>query len=134
MKISDLLDDVLKEVPKVRLDAGLVPLVTPTSQIVGTQAVQNVMLRNRGKEPYASSSMQFINLVRGEYGETPVPISPEFRKKITKSGEERRFDTSKWKHTKAPDGLVLNEKDQMLLDLFPPVALAFFENREKIKQ
>ncbi|MBN2403394.1 MAG: carboxylase [Spirochaetes bacterium] len=134
MKISHLLQEVLKEVPRVRLDAGLVPLVTPTSQIVGTQAVQNVMLKNRGKEAYSSCSTQYINLVRGEYGQTPVPISSEFRLKITKSKEEKRFDTSKWKHAEAPDGLVKNKKDQMLLDLFPSVALSFFEKREKAKE
>ncbi|MFH0977569.1 MAG: carboxylase [Spirochaetota bacterium] len=130
LKISHLLDEVLKEVPRVRMDAGLVPLVTPTSQIVGAQAVQNVMLRSKGKEPYSANSIQYINLVRGEYGETPVPISPEFRKKITKSTEERRFDVSKWKHTDAPEGLVKDKKDQMLLDLFPGVALDFFKKRE----
>jgi pyruvate carboxylase subunit B len=131
LKMSHLLEDVLKEIPSVRLNAGLVPLVTPTSQIVGAQAVQNVVLRNKGKEEYSSNSIQYVNLVRGEYGETPVPISPEFRQKITKSSEEKRFDTSRWKPGKAPAELVKNKKDQMLLDLFPGVALKFFENREK---
>jgi pyruvate/oxaloacetate carboxyltransferase len=134
LKISHLMDEVLKEVPKVRLNAGLVPLVTPTSQIVGVQAVQNVMLRNKGKEKYSSNSIQYVNLVRGEYGETPVPISPDFREKITKSREEKRFDISKWKQGRAPEGLVKSKKDQMLLDLFPGVALKFLENREKRNQ
>ena len=129
LKISHLYNDVLKEVPRVRVDAGLVPLVTPTSQIVGVQAVQNVMLRNKGKEIYSTNTTQYVNLVRGEYGETPVPISPEFREKITGSREEKRFDTSKWKHGKAPDGMKINKKDQMLLDLFPSVALSFFKSR-----
>ncbi len=131
LKLSHLLNEVLKEVPKVRLNAGLVPLVTPTSQIVGVQAVQNVVARNRGKEEYSTNSLQYVNLVRGEYGETPVPISPDFREKITKSREEKRFDTSKWKSGKAPEGLIKSRKDQMLLDLFPDVALKFLENREK---
>jgi pyruvate carboxylase subunit B len=131
LKMSHLLEDVLKEVPNVRLNAGLVPLVTPTSQIVGVQAIQNVVAKSRGKEAYSSNSIQYVNLVRGEYGETPVPISPDFRQKITKSKEEKRFDTSKWKPGTAPEGLVKSKKDQMLLDLFPGVALKFFENREK---
>ncbi len=131
LKISHLFDEVLKEVPKVRLNAGLVPLVTPTSQIVGVQAVQNVMLRSKGKEDYTTNTTQYINLVKGEYGETPVPISPEFREKITGSKEEKRFDTSEWKHTTAPEGLVKSKKDEMLLDLFPAVAQRFLENRDK---
>jgi pyruvate carboxylase subunit B len=133
LKISHLFHDVLKEVPMVRAEAGLVPLVTPTSQIVGVQAVQNVMLRNKGKEPYSTNTTQYVNLVRGEYGETPVPISPEFREKITGSKQEKRFDTSRWKHAKPPEGIELDKKDQMLLDLFPSVALNFFKNRGKSK-
>jgi len=130
LKLSEHFDEVLKEVPKVRINAGMVPLVTPTSQIVGVQAVQNVMLRSKGKEEYSRNSTQYINLVKGEYGETPVPISPEFREKITGSKEEKRFDTSKWKHTEVPEGLVRNKKDQMLLDLFPQVAKKFLQDRE----
>ncbi|MBN2039105.1 MAG: carboxylase [Spirochaetes bacterium] len=131
LKLDEHFDEVLKEVPKVRINAGMVPLVTPTSQIVGVQAVQNVMLRSKGKEEYSRNSTQYINLVKGEYGETPVPVSPEFREKITGSKEEKRFDTSKWKHTEAPEGLVKDKKDQMLLDLFPPVAKKFLEERNK---
>jgi pyruvate carboxylase subunit B len=131
LKIGHLYNDVLKEVPRVRADAGLVPLVTPTSQIIGVQAVQNVMLRNKGKEVYSTNTIQYVNLVRGEYGKTPVPIAPEFREKITGSKEEKRFDTSKWKPAKLPEEIVLNKKDRMLLDLFPTVALSFFQNREK---
>ncbi len=134
LKISHLFSDVLKEVPKVRINAGTVPLVTPTSQIVGVQAVKNVILRNQGQKEYSSNTEQYIKLVRGEYGETPVPISYEFRQKITGSKEEKRFDTSNWKHTEAPDGLAINKKDQMLLDLFPAVAGRFLINREDMNR
>ena len=75
---ADQLDDVLKEVPKVRKDAGYPPLVTPTSQIVGTQAVFNVIMGER----YKTVTKEFKGLVKGEYGKTPVAIDPEFQKKI----------------------------------------------------
>ena len=75
---SDKLDEVLAEVPRVREDAGFPPLVTPTSQIVGTQAVMNVIMGER----YKMVTKEFKGLVRGEYGKTPVEIRPEFRKKI----------------------------------------------------
>lgn len=131
LNLSHHFDEVLKEVPKVRNNAGVIPLVTPTSQIVGAQAVKNVLLRSQGEEDYSNCVDQYINLVRGEYGRTPVPISEEFRKKVTGSIEEKRFDTSSWKPAQAPEGLVKSEKDQMLLDLFPSVALKFLEIREQ---
>jgi oxaloacetate decarboxylase alpha subunit/pyruvate carboxylase subunit B len=136
-KISDLLEDVLKEVPKVRSDAGTPPLVTPTSQIVGVQAIANVKSMKEGKERYDNITSQYKNLVKGEYGETPTPISPEFRKKITGSEVESRFDTSNWKHTEDNENLVRDVKDQMLLDLFPLPALMYLRQREideKVKQ
>lgn len=131
LNISHLFDDVLKEVPRVRVNAGIVPLVTPTSQIVGVQAVKNVLLKNQGEEEYSSCTDQYINLVKGEYGETPAPINPQFRKKITGSSEEKRFDTSTWEHTEAPEKFVKGIKDQMLLDLFPTVAFKFLQKREE---
>ena len=127
LNLSHLLEDVLKEVPGVRIDAGIVPLVTPTSQIVGVQAVKNVILKNQGKAPYSDLTDQYINLVKGEYGKTPSPVSPAFRKKLTGSKEEKRFDTASWKHTPPPDGLEIDTKDQMLLDLFPSVAIKFLK-------
>lgn len=75
---EDKLSEVLAEVPKVRADCGFPPLVTPTSQIVGTQAVFNVILGER----YKTVTKEFKGIVRGEYGKTPVEIDPEFRKKI----------------------------------------------------
>ena len=71
---ADQLTAVLEEVPRVRKDAGYPPLVTPTSQIVGTQAVFNVIMGER----YKMCNDQFKGLVAGKYGTTPVPIDPEF--------------------------------------------------------
>lgn len=133
-KISHLLNKVLKEVPKVRIDAGIVPLVTPTSQIVGVQAIKNVIAKKNGKEEYSSVTNQYKKLVKGEYGRTPDAITNSFRSEITGSKEEKRFDTSNWKHTEAPKELVKNKKDQMLLDLFPMVALLYLKHREEQKK
>ena len=77
---SDKLDEVLEEVASVREDAGYPPLVTPTSQIVGTQAVNNVIFKDEGR--YARVTKEFKALVRGEYGKCPAPVSDEFRKMI----------------------------------------------------
>ena len=74
----DKFTEVLQEVPRVRADSGMPPLVTPTSQIVGTQAVFNVITGER----YKTVTKEFKGVVRGEYGKTPAPIDPEFRKKI----------------------------------------------------
>lgn len=75
---EDKLDEVLKEVPEVRKDLGYPPLVTPTSQIVGTQAVLNVLMGER----YKMVTKETKGICKGEYGRTPVPIDDEFRKKI----------------------------------------------------
>ena len=81
---EDKFNDVLKEIPRVREDFGYPPLVTPTSQIVGTQAVLNVIMGER----YKMISKESKALVRGEYGVTPVPISDEIRKKIIGDQEQ----------------------------------------------
>lgn len=75
---QDKLDQVLQEIPRVRKDSGYPPLVTPTSQIVGTQAVFNIIAGER----YKMVTKEFKGLIKGEYGKTPVDIDPEFRKKI----------------------------------------------------
>ena len=80
---EDKLDEVLAEIPRVREDAGYPPLVTPTSQIVGTQAVFNVILGER----YKMVTKEFKGLVHGDYGKTPAPIKKEFSDFILK-GEE----------------------------------------------
>ncbi|MBQ9532119.1 MAG: oxaloacetate decarboxylase subunit alpha [Eubacterium sp.] len=75
---EDQLEEVLAEVPRVRKDSGYPPLVTPTSQIVGTQAVFNVIMGER----YKMVTKEFKDMVAGKYGKTPCEIDPEFRKKI----------------------------------------------------
>ena len=75
---EDKFEEVLKEIPRVREDLGWIPLVTPTSQIVGTQAVLNVLMGER----YKMISKETKGIARGEYGRTPVPITDEVRKKI----------------------------------------------------
>ncbi len=135
---SDLLDDSMLLIPKVRRDAGLVPLVTPTSQIVGSQAVSLAIDRKKGNADYTTKSNQFIALIKGEYGHTPAPILPEFRKLITGSAEEHPYDVSAYK---APENPVLeelggcklaeNEQEYLLLQLLPSVANGFLKKRRE---
>ena len=82
-KKEDKLEEVLNEVPRVREEAGYPPLVTPTSQIVGTQAVFNVITGER----YKMVTKEFKDMVAGKYGKTPCEIDPDFQKKIT-GGED----------------------------------------------
>ena len=91
---EDVLDDAMALIPKVRRDAGLVPLVTPTSQIVGSQAVSLAIDRKKGNPDYSNKSNQFISLIKGEYGKTPVAITPEFREQITGSPVEHPYDVT----------------------------------------
>lgn len=131
----DKLGEVLNEVPRVREDAGYPPLVTPTSQIVGTQAVLNVISGER----YKMCTQEFKGLVRGNYGQTPVAISDEFRKKII--GDEKPI-------TCRPADLLEPELDKLKGEIsefyeqeedvlsyaqFGNVALKFFENRRNKK-
>jgi oxaloacetate decarboxylase alpha subunit len=128
----DKLNEVLEEVPRVREDAGYPPLVTPSSQIVGTQAVLNVLLGER----YKMASKEFKGLVRGDYGRAPAPIKPEFYKKIC--GDEKPVE-GRPADALAPelDKLRSEIKDYMIQDedvlsyaLFDKVALGFFEKRK----
>jgi oxaloacetate decarboxylase alpha subunit len=75
---SDKFDEVLKEIPRVREDLGFIPLVTPTSQIVGTQAVMNVM----NGERYKSIAKETAAILKGEYGITPAPVNVELQEKV----------------------------------------------------
>ena len=134
----DILEDAMKLIPSVRLDAGLPPLVTPTSQIVGAQAVASALNFNNNREKYANPSNQFVALVKGEYGETPVAIDPEFRLKITGSREEIPYDTSNYKRQENPildefGGVKVaqNDKDELLLELFPSVGLTYLKGQRK---
>lgn len=132
---ADQLTAVLEEVPRVRKDAGYPPLVTPTSQIVGTQAVFNVITGER----YKMCTNEFKGLVAGKYGTTPVPIDPEFQKKII--GDEKpitcrpadllepeletlRKECAQW---------VEQEEDVLSYAQFPKVAVDFFKKRRDAK-
>ncbi|MDE6702748.1 MAG: carboxylase, partial [Muribaculaceae bacterium] len=133
---EDLLDDAMRLIPMVRRDAGLVPLVTPTSQIVGSQAVSVALDRRKGNPDYTTKSNQFISLVKGEYGHTPVAIDPAFREKITGDATERPYDTSSYKRPENPvleelGGVKLasNREEELLLELLPTVANGFLRRR-----
>ena len=134
----DILEDAMKLIPSVRLDAGLPPLVTPTSQIVGAQAVASALNLKNDREKYANPSNQFVALVKGEYGTTPVPIDPEFRLQIVGTREETPYDTSKYQRQENPTfdeyggvKAAQNEKDELLLELFPAVGLTYLKNKRK---
>ena len=137
---SDKLDEVLKEIPTVRKDLGYVPLVTPTSQIVGTQSVINVLSGER----YKSISKETAGVLRGEYGATAAPVSRELQARvldgkdpitcrpadliepeIDKLGTELR-DIAKAENIK----LVADEIDDVLIyALFQQVGINFLKNR-----
>jgi pyruvate/oxaloacetate carboxyltransferase len=134
--LEGLVDEVLAIVPEVRLAAGIPPLVTPTSQIVGAQAVNCVIDRHEGKAPYTNVSRNFAELVKGSYGKTPWPVDPAFREKITGSGEEVPYDTSSYRKPENPElpeaggaRLAQDEKELLLLDLFPSVAGKFLRGK-----
>ena len=133
---SDLLDDAMRLIPMVRRDAGLVPLVTPTSQIVGSQAVMVAIDRRKGNPDYTTKSNQFISLVKGEYGHTPVAIEPSFREKITGDPVEHPYDVSSYKQPANPTlddmggaKLASNREEELLLELLPNVANGFLRKR-----
>ncbi len=132
---SDKLTEVLEEVPRVRADAGYPPLVTPSSQIVGTQAVFNVI----GGERYKMVTKEFKGLVQGQYGRAPVDIDDEFAKQII--GDAERI-TCRPADNIAPELDTLREKirpymeqdeDVLSYALFEQVALKFFEYRKAKK-
>ncbi|MBE7029132.1 MAG: oxaloacetate decarboxylase subunit alpha [Ruminococcaceae bacterium] len=132
---EDKFDEVLKEVPRVREELGYPPLVTPTSQIVGTQAVLNVISGER----YKMISNETKGLVKGEYGKTPVEIKPEIIEKII-GGEERITCRPADKIAPELDKLREEAKQYMEQDedvlsyaLFDKVAVKFFEQRKAAK-
>ena len=129
---SDKLDEVLAEVPRVRKDFGYPPLVTPTSQIVGTQAVMNVICGER----YKMNPKESQGLMRGEYGQLPAPVNEEVRRKVIGDDkvitcrpadllepelEKYRKECAKW---------YTQEEDVLSYALFPQVAPKFFEYRQ----
>ena len=129
----DKYDEALLETPRVRADMGYPPLVTPTSQLVGTQAVQNVLSGER----YKNVGAEMKAYCRGEYGKTPAPINPEVRAKILK-GEEpiqgRYADTlptDVFEKAQAELGDTARcEEDVLSYIAFPPVAEKFFAERK----
>jgi len=133
-----IIEDAMKLIPSVRLASGLPPLVTPTSQIVGAQAVNCALDLKDGKPIYSNVSNQFVALVKGEYGDTPFPVDPEFRLKIAGVREETPYDTSKHKMQDNPAlpelggrKLAENEKEELLMELFPSVAQAFLKKQKE---
>lgn len=131
---SDKITDALEEVSKVRKDLGYPPLVTPTSQIVGTQAVMNVLTGER----YKMVPQEVKNYVKGMYGRPPAPISKEMIKKIL--GNEKPIDhrpaddlkpilPKATKNVAKPE-LLKSEEDIISYCLFPDVAMEFFKWRE----
>jgi len=119
----DRLNDVLEEIPVVRKACGYVPLVTPTSQIVGVQAVHNVKFGR-----WENNIIDYVRLIRGEFGQTPVPVDPDFREKITGSKEEKRYDPSQFDYTLPEIGefkaneLYPGREFELCYYLFPQVA------------
>lgn len=131
-----LFEEVLKEVPNVRKDMGYIPLVTPTSQIVGTQAVLNVMTGQR----YKMVTTEIKDIVRGAYGITPVPISEEIIKLILRNGEEiitvrpadLIADELEVKKQEIAE-YIEQEEDILSYALFGNVALEYFKHRQSLK-
>ncbi|BBI59769.1 hypothetical protein HSBAA_10750 [Vreelandella sulfidaeris] len=140
---GDKLDDVLSEIPRVREDLGFIPLVTPTSQIVGTQAVMNVMMGER----YKSISKEVQALLKGEYGAAPAPFNAELQKRVLEGGEPitcRPADNlspemdklaAELKDKASAEGIRLAEgkrevDDVLTYALFPQIGLKFLKNRD----
>ena len=140
---EDRLDEVLSEIPRVREDLGYIPLVTPTSQIVGTQAVLNVMTGER----YKSISKETQGILKGEYGATPAPVNKDLQEEVLGDNEEaitcRPADniepeleslTLELEGLSAEHGFSLTSNEGQIDDvltyaLFPQVGLKFLQNR-----
>jgi oxaloacetate decarboxylase alpha subunit/pyruvate carboxylase subunit B len=140
LKLEKLLPKALELIPMVRLASGCPPLVTPTSQIVGVQAVNCAMDQEKGLPLYTTKSIQYVNLVKGVYGKTPVQIDPEFRYKIAGVREETPYNTKFYKKQENPVfeeyggvSLAKNEKESLLLELFPQIAYNFLKTNLETK-
>ena len=132
MNALDRFDEALLETPMVRADMGYPPLVTPTSQMVGVQAVRNVL----DGERYKTVSKEIKAYCRGEYGDTPAPINPEIRKQIL--GDEQPL-TGRYADTLKPivadtrkklEGIAKCDEDVLSYIAFPNLAEKFFEERK----
>ncbi|KAA6186316.1 oxaloacetate decarboxylase subunit alpha [Thiohalocapsa marina] len=139
---DDRLDEVLEEIPRVREDLGFLPLVTPTSQIVGSQAVLNVLMGER----YKSITTETAGVLRGSYGATPAPVNAELQKRVLNEGEppitHRPADDltpEMDKLTAELDGIAKERRlrlatdavdDVLIYAMFPQIGLKFLENRD----
>ena len=136
----DKFDEVIEEIPLVRKDLGYIPLVTPTSQIVGTQAVINVLSNSR----YSTITKETASVLKGEYGATPAEVCPDLRSKAI--GEEKpitcrpadlisnnEFESIKEQFDEIvkKESLQIQNTDENILTyaLFPEVGTSFFKNR-----
>ena len=133
---EEKLTEVLEEVPRVRADVGYPPLVTPSSQIVGTQAVFNVLMGER----YKTCTKEFKDIVLGKYGKTPVAIDPDFAKTIIgeqtpityRPADDLAPELEKLR-AEIPAGYLEQDEDVLSYALFDKVALKFFEYRKNQK-
>ena len=132
MNALDKFDEALAETPKVRADMGYPPLVTPTSQMVGVQAVRNVIDGQR----YKTVSKEIKAYCRGEYGTTPAPINAEIQKQIL--GDEKPLE-GRYADTLAPivddtrkklEGIAKSDEDVLSYIAFPNLAEKFFDERK----
>ncbi|MEM6405925.1 MAG: sodium-extruding oxaloacetate decarboxylase subunit alpha [Pseudomonadota bacterium] len=139
---EDRLDEVLQEIPQVREDLGYLPLVTPTSQIVGTQAVLNVLTGER----YKTIAKETAGVLRGEYGATPAPVNKTLQARVLDDGQEpitcRPADliasevdtlTTAFNRLTAEHQLRVADEpidDVLTYALFPQVGLKFLQNRD----
>jgi len=141
---QDKIDEVLAEIPRVREDLGFIPLVTPTSQIVGTQAVINVLMGER----YKNIAKETAGVLRGEYGATPAPVNGELQARVLEDGKnaitcrpadllENEMDALTQEFQGLVDEHSLNTKtgtdfidDVLSYALFPQVGLNFIQNRD----
>lgn len=139
---EDRFDEVLEEIPKVREDLGFIPLVTPTSQIVGTQAVMNVLTGER----YKTITKETEGVLKGEYGATPADVNKELQERVLAGGEPitcRPADRLESEMDKLSDALDAEAKekdidltkgegridDVLTYALFPQIGLKFLQNR-----
>ncbi len=134
-KASHLLPQVLQEVPRVREDLGFPPLVTPSSQIVGSQAVVNVLLGER----YKMISTEVKNYIRGLYGRSPAPMNAELQKKVLGDAEPslcRPADLLKPQMEDAAKEIgemAESQEDVISYAIFPQVAESFFKRRSGLE-
>ncbi len=135
---SDKFDEVLMEIPKVREDLGFIPLVTPTSQIVGTQSVINVLSGER----YKNITKETRSLLLGEYGRTPIPVNEELQKRVSSDAKvidcrpadliDNELETIKSKLADTIDehslDIELNDDNILIFAMFPEIGLQFLKN------